>query len=343
MDDAEVDRSTPAAPDWLGLVSEVQAFAAANGLTAAEVAKRLLALLSNAPPPDDADEGDAADVTSDTAGLTPRQQTAHPLLDMSRRQREGYRRAAQRRMAEHRASGDPPPDDDRVLAFIIEQRAEIAAVLARTNATPAERAFQAELVLAARWHLAGLSAVEATLWWIDAARRFLMPPGSHLSGLGLFDPIAAVRNALEAAVAGDWAKLRAAMPPRDARGGKPKIPTTARRKASVAAAMAALRMENAVATDAEAAQHVIPLFAAEGIDLGERTPSQYLADLRALERQQSRKQLGARDTYAKDLLELFETLMRDAGRHTAGGASWPLAERLVWARRLAVSAGEMSL
>jgi hypothetical protein len=341
MDDVENDRSTPAAPNWLGLVSEVQAFAAANGLTAAEVAKRLLALLSNAPP-DDADEGDAADVTPDTAELTPRQQAARALLGMSRRQREEYRRAAQRRMAEHRASGDPPPDDDRVLAFIAEQRAEIGAVLARTNATPAERAFQTELVLAARWHLTGLSAVEATLWFIDAARRFLMPPGSHLSGLGLFDPIAAVRNAMESAVAGNWAQLRAAMPPRDARGGKPKIPATAQRKAIVAAAMGALRIDNAVATDADAATHVIPLFAAEGVALGERTPGQYLSDLRDLERQQVRGQLGRRDTYAKDMLGLFVRLKQEAASHTAGGALWPLAERLEWVRHLAGAAGEIS-
>jgi hypothetical protein len=58
MNDAENHYgASAAAPDLLGLVEQVQTYAMAHGLPAAEVATRLLALLSNNPPADDADAG----------------------------------------------------------------------------------------------------------------------------------------------------------------------------------------------------------------------------------------------------------------------------------------------
>jgi hypothetical protein len=330
VDEVEDQRST----DMLTLLAQVHAYAEAHDLSAAEVAARLHALLSNNPPA----EGDAAE-------LTHNQQAGRAWLEMPRRQQEELRRRNQRLAAENDAlpgSNEPPPDT----AYWEKKRAEFTAVLERTKMPQQQRELWADLLLARHAYQRGLNAADATLWALDALRRFFEPPGSVLAELGLLDPVHAIYNAIEAAVAGNMAPLHRLLPGREgAAAGEPPIPAAARRKVLVAGAMEALRlggvMRGAAETKTVAAKEVRKAFAAAGVDLAEQTPRQNLDELERLERDHTQGKRG-RDQLAEDKLALFRALKQAAREHLAAG-HWPLEERMAWVQLVAAKAAIASL
>src|SRR5262249_33508114 len=148
--------------DLLALLAQVQAFAVANGLTAATVATRLLSLVTNNAPAD-AGENDAG-ATRNTAA--------------TRQQREEQRRKNQRLAAEMDAALQRP-GSNQPLVTLAEQitavnaiRADVAAALDSTSLPQAEKAAILEIRTARHVHQVGSNTVEAFLWQEEAKNSF---------------------------------------------------------------------------------------------------------------------------------------------------------------------------
>jgi hypothetical protein len=339
VDDVGDDRSTnaEAAPGMLDLLALARAIAEAEGVSPTEVAKRLLGLVSNNAPSDDA-VGEAPVAPSPQA-----RPNRSSWLTVPRAQREEQRRRHQRDMDAHRISASAEPADADVYTFIAAKESKIAAVLARLNLPPHERAFKATIIVARHCYQYGARAVEITTWVLHALRRFLLPPGSPLGGLGLFEPIAATCNALEAAIAGNFGPLRKLLPPSNKGAGQPPILTTAQRKAMLASATWALRQDGGLATNTAADAAIVRIFKAIGITLGNREPSNALREVNALDLKRRLGRQQPTDRNVSATLELFGTLQADAARHVADGQAWPLQARLAWVERQAAAAPETIL
>jgi hypothetical protein len=170
MDDAADQSNT--APNWLGLLSQVQAFAAANGLTAAQVATRLLSLASNNPPADDADAGAPA------GALSPPAPSGHvSLLMMS-----PARRVELREKNLHNAANAPPVPFDEALTFLKRKRAEIVAAATAAHMPEGAATLLAELSMSHIAWLGGSPPLKAEVMALRALMRAADAPGSMVRG-----------------------------------------------------------------------------------------------------------------------------------------------------------------
>jgi hypothetical protein len=281
---------------------------------------------------------------------SPRQQAGRARPEMSRRQQEELRRRNQRLVAENDAlarrpgSNAPSPD----AAYWELKRAKISETLDRTGMPPPQQALWEELVLARHAYQAGLSAADATLWTLNAVLRFLEPPDSLLTQLGLLDHVHVVRNAFESAVAGNMGAMQRAMPPREpaTKGGEPPVPATGNRRALIAAGMEGMVVGGVVqggVSQTAAKGTVRAVFGSEGIDLTEETARQCLQRLRGIERAHAQgASLDRWGSGAKEELSLYQKLTDAARKHLARGY-WPPENRTAWVRRLATGGSRMIL
>ena len=125
--------------DLIALLAQVQAYAAANGLSPAEVATRLLSLLSNNPPPDVADRGDPAAAPSPQA-----QPGRSTWLTMSHAKRAELREKNRSIVAE--AAAVP---DAEAISFWERKRAELAASVAEAQLPEVQATMLVELMMSA--------------------------------------------------------------------------------------------------------------------------------------------------------------------------------------------------
>jgi hypothetical protein len=322
---ADAPYTTPEADlDEAELLAAVRRRAESRGVTTVDVLRELWARSTDAPPP----EPPAA--PAEAAPPAPR-----PVV--SRRQREEHRLRRQLDMDAHRLLASTEPADADVYAFIAAKEGEIAAVLARaTDIPPPMRAFLATLALARHCYEQGMRAVEVTVWMLQALRRLLSQYRAYLDIPRLFEPLAVTCNVLEAAMVGQLEPFKRLLAPRQKGVGQPPLPATARRTAMLAVATWSLRHDHLVATDTAADTEIVPRFAAAGIKLGRREPSNALRDVNELHRKRRTGRLPPSDRNAAAVLDLFSTLQ-------ASAEQGPLAARLAWVERLAAAAAETIL
>jgi hypothetical protein len=319
MDDVEDQPSV----DWLALLGQVRAYAAAHDLLAGEVAARLHAGLTNAPP------GVAPAPASPEPAPTER--PGCPWFAMSRRQLEELRRFNERRLA----VTAPTSDAAAVHAYLERKHAEIRAALERkTVLSAALRELLADAMNWSHLYRAGLNAVSATLGWMRAVIRGMEPLVSKLVPRP-FDHVSAVCHALDAALGGNMGPLQQLLPVVDPKAGHPVSSTSAdERKALIAGAVAALVLGGEKAggfknpTLAGKAMH--GLLVEEDFACGEQTPRQHHRALGDI----AEKPAAKRSQRETDMLARYQEIVAIAGNRLKTG-QWPVEARLTVAAKIA--------
>lgn len=310
--------------DLLALLAQVQAYAAANGLSPTEVAAQLLSLLSNNAPADDVAPA------PDSPEPMPTERPRSVWHSMTRRQLDALRRVNQRRMAETA----PASNVAAALAYQERVRAEILAVLERKTMLPsALRELLADALFWSTTSKAGLSDVEATLGWMRAVTRTMEPLASEVPWP--FDHVNAVCRALEAAMDGNMGPLQQALPVRDPKAGHPISSTTDDEcKALIAGAVAGLVLggekANGLKNPTLAGKAMHGLLNDAGFACGEQTPRQYHSELAKI----GLKPAAKRSQRETDLLARYQEVEATARNHLKAGP-WPVEARLIWAATIA--------
>jgi hypothetical protein len=265
--------------DLLALLAQVQAYAAANGLSPAEVATRLLSLLSNNTPPDVADAGGGP-----PAAPSPQAQPGRlPWLTMSHAKRAELREKNRNIVAEAAAV----PDAEAIL-FWERTRAELAASIAEAQLPEASATMLVELVMAAASYRGGSPPMKAEVMTLRALLRAADAPGSVAREISLLDHVYPLINALDAAADG-WPgalhKLQPASRQREA--DRPPSNATAILTALTGGALDGMlrggNLRGAIRTQEDAEVRVCAAFAREGIAIAKGRPRKDLRMCRRLE------------------------------------------------------------
>jgi hypothetical protein len=311
----------------------VQAFAAANGLTAAAVAAKLPSLLSNDPPADADANANAAEGAA--AAPPPPAPSGHvSLLMMS-----PARRVELREKNLHNAANAPPVPFTEAFAFLKRKRAEIVAAATAAHMPEASATLLAELSMSHIAWLGGSPPLKAEVMALRALLRAADAPGSMVRQGGLLDPVYLLVNALDAASDHRPGLLLKLLPPsREREADRPPASAGATLIALTGSAMEGMLlggvMHGAVATQEIAEQKVRAAFAREGITLAVRRPRKDLRTCRRLENAAARDRPLSDDEHST--LEIFRAAMKLLRRHTACG--WPLPAREAWLARVAAEA-----
>jgi hypothetical protein len=323
MDDAADQSNT--APNWLGLLSQVQAFAATNGLTAAAVAAKLLSLLSNDPPADADANANAAEGAA--AAPPPPAPSGHvSLLMMS-----PARRVELREKNLHNATNAPPVPFGEALAFLKRKRTEIVAAAAAAHLPEAAAMLLAELSMSHVAWLGGSLPLKAEIMALRALMRAADAPGSMVRKGGLLGHVYPLINAIDAASDHRPGLLLKQLPPsREREADRPPASTGAIMTALTGCAMEGMLlggvMHGAVTTQEIAEQKVRAAFAREGITLAVRRPRKDQRMCNRLENAAARGEKLSDDE--RSTLEIFRAAMKRLRHHAAGG--WPLPAREAW-------------
>jgi hypothetical protein len=320
MADATADRSiTTAAPDLLDLVALVLDHASAHDMTATAVVARLHSLVSNNPPPDDADDGDAH---------------GNVWLAMSRRQREDLRRVNQRRVEQ-----TAPASDAAASVWLEGKRSATLAEIERNVILPRPlQELLADALIARNLYSAGMSASVTTLQWLRAATRVLEPLAAKLKVPSPFDHIYAVCHAIEAAIGGNMRPFGQVLPLRDPKAGHPTGSTPEDQcKALIAGAVVGLLLGGEKAggfkNAHQAGREIHQLLIAEDVAIAEQTPRQHYGALSKI----VAKSAASRSQRETDMLEIYRVVEASARLHLKRGP-WPREARLAWAALIAAKA-----
>jgi hypothetical protein len=331
MADAETDRSTD--PDLLDLLAQVQAYAAANGSSPAEVAARLLSLLSNNAPP-------VVDVGGPPAAPPPPAQPGRSSwLTMSRTKRAELREKNRNIVAEAAAV----PDAEAIL-FWERKRAELAASVAEAQLPEVSATMLVELMMAAASSQGGSPPMKAEVMALRALLRAADSPGSIVRELRVLDHVYPFVNALDAAADG-WPGALLKLQPAPRQREADRLPSSA---AAILTALTGVAMDGmlrggvlkgAIPTQEAAEVRVRAAFAREGIVIAVERPRKDLRLCRRLENAAARGQplCEGDQTQARDTLTLYQAAGK-AIRRKLDASAWPTADREAWLATVAVEA-----